>query len=638
MGEMYFGGDKMLKKLNLDQTKIYEKHLALEQISIMLVSFVKGRPYHLAIGAEQGNIDQWDDLVIKKNNVGYIYIQAKRQTTDFSPDSIVRDTYKRMARKGQLRDLSPMDKAFESLGKRMVIDDLENEFWLALPEGSTQIKDGLEVRHLRKLCEQYIKSVTTADKLIELANKDSDVHNIYLWLTTWCDFSDWEHIFKALRILKIKTSEFESDINVRVASNLSEVFKTSEIEHVRMLILSYLDENATFAGEIKPRQLLYLLKEYLQTDIVRWTLFQTDGLCWNIGGIHDLEHNNEIERPSIMVPSLWDRKNQYARLLKIYGGYIENCHISNSLMRLALHPFGTFNVHCSDMPSWQNAIKMKTGGTIGVSKNDLNDLRILDGLQDCQMIEPIVLNTIDAMENHAIKLHSEMYKIVFNLVDFGIKKKIEDMPRSNLRTEVEARWMEWKQLLKENIEEQRKLFLKILHPKAEGESISGELRVGPKTEILLTEAIYLLLVVSVCLGDTDNKNWEWVTNKLSMNSIGLAFWSGPSSGPRKVIEIDDDACIGKLLENEQGHITIISQCKLPGTEVFQDDIAGESGKSELLTHPNYPKLLITNNRTFKRKLLEGDISKLRSYFKSSLDKYESEKENAVKKVVDEVVV
>lgn len=628
----------MFKKLNLDQTKIYEKHLALEEISRMLVSFVKGFPYHLAIGAEQGNIDQWDDLVIQKNNGGYIYVQAKRQTTDFSSDSIVRDTYKSGKRPGAPRDLSPIDKAFESLGRRMVVDDFQNEFWLVLPEGSTQIKDGLEIRHLRKLCAEQIRSVTTADNLIELEQSDPNVHNIYLWLTTWCNFANWEHILKSLKVLKIKTSEFEEDINTRVRSTLSEVFKTSNIEQVRMLILSYIDENATFAGAIKPRQLLYLLKGYLQTNIVRWTLFQTDGLDWNITGIHDLEHNYEIERPSIMVPALWNEGNQYARSLKIYGGCLENCHISTSLMRLSLHPFGSVDIHCSDKHSWQNAIIIKTGGTLGVTKNDFNNLRILDGLEHCQMIEPIVLNTIDARENHAIKLHNEMYKITFGLVDIGIGRKIQDMTRGDLRTEVEGRWIEWKQLLKDNVEEQRKLFLKILHPKAEGESISGELRVGPKTAILLTEAIYLLLVVSVCLGDTDNKNWEWVTNKLRMNSIGLAYWSGPSSGPRKVIEIDDDAGIGKLLENEQGQITIISQCKLPGTEVFQDDIAGESGKSELLTHPNYPKLLITNDRTFKRKLLEGDISKLRSYFQSSLDKYESEKENAVKKVVDEVVV
>ena len=78
----------MLKKLRLDQTKVYEKCLALEEISTMLVSFVKGLPHHLAIGAEQGDIDKWDDLVIQTNNSDYIHVQVKRQTTPFSLDSI----------------------------------------------------------------------------------------------------------------------------------------------------------------------------------------------------------------------------------------------------------------------------------------------------------------------------------------------------------------------------------------------------------------------------------------------------------------------------------------------------------------------------------------------------------------------
>lgn len=633
----------MLKKLSLDQTKVYEKHLALEEISNMLVAFVEGRQHNLAIGAEQGNIDKWDDLVIQKNNCGNIYVQAKRQTTPFSSDKIERDNYVKGERKNLPRDLSPFDEAIKSLGEYIGKnepdwDDFQNEFWVVLPESSTEIKEGLEIRHLRKLCEEQIKSVTTTDNLINLASNDSKVHNIYIWLTTWCGFKDWEHIFKALKVLKIKTSGFEPDINARAENHLSRIFKTSEIEHVRMLILSYLDDNATFAGAIKPRQLLHLLKDYLLTSIIRWTLFQTNGLYWNISGIHDLEHNNEIERPAVIVPALWATGNQIARSLKIDGECVENCQISASLMRLSLHPLGSFDIHCSDKSSWQNSIKAKTGGTLGVAKNDLDDLRILNGLEPYPSSEPKVIATIDAKENLAKKLHNEMYKTTFKSVDIAIIGKIQEMRKSDLRTEVENRWMVWQQLLENSIEEQRKLFLKILHPKAEGESIYGELRVGPKTVTLLSEAIFLLLVVSVCLGDVNNQSWESVTNKLKVNSIGLAYWSGPANGPRKVIQIDDDAGISKLLENEPGQIVIISQSQLSETEVFQDDIAGGIRKSGLLTHPNYPKLLITKDRDFRKKLEDGDISKLREYFQSNLDKYEHIIEHAINKVVDEVVL
>lgn len=633
----------MLKKLRLDQTKKYERCLAIEVISEMLLAFINGRPYYLAIGAEQGNIDKWDDFVINKNDGGNIYIQVKRQTTHFSTDSIIRDRYKQGKRKGEFRDLSPLDETLKSLGKRISANltssnDLKDEFWIELPESSTMIKEGLEIRDFRNICEVNIKNVTTLEDLSKLASIDQTTSNIYDWLTTWCDFKDWEHILKALKILKTITAGLEVDIKKRSTNNLRQVFRESDIENAYSLISDYLDENETYAGAIKPRQLLNKLRNYILPEICRWTSFQTNGSTWSISGIHDMKDINRIESPSVIVPALWSKVNVNARLLKIDGICQENCLVSESLMRLSLHPQGSFDIICSDKSSWENSIRIKIGGTIGVAKNDLNDLRLLDGLERSSHSESLELNTIDKKEDFAKELQNEMYKLTFKLVDTAILNKLQGMERSDLRSEVEKRWITWKQLLENNFEEQKKLFSKILHPNAEGKSILGELRVGPKTAYLLCESIFLLLIVSVCLGDEDNQNWISVKNKLKMNSVGLAYWSGPADGSRKVIEIDDDAGIGKLLENEQGQIIIIPQSKLTEADAFKDDICGDITKLGLLTHPSYPKLLITNERKFNRELAKGDVAKLRSYFQSILDKYENIIENEVKKVVDEVVV
>ena len=130
----------MLKKLALDKTKEYEKHIALEEISEMLVNFAKGLSHHSAIGAEQGDIDGWDDFVIETKDKSKVYIQVKRQTTDFSTDAIVRDRYKKGKREGELKDLSVLDEAFKSLAD-ITIDDRHklDQFWLVLPE--TKSKD-----------------------------------------------------------------------------------------------------------------------------------------------------------------------------------------------------------------------------------------------------------------------------------------------------------------------------------------------------------------------------------------------------------------------------------------------------------------------------------------------------------------
>lgn len=625
----------MLKKLRLDQTKVYERQLALEEISKMLVSFVNGQPHHLAIGAEQGGIDKWDDLVIQRNNSSYIYIQAKRQNTHFSTYSVQRETYTNRKKEIVQRELSPIDETLQSLGKRVsesrAID--KNEYWIELPNGLIQIKKNLEIRHLGELCETQIKSITTPADLLELSNYDSNVKNIYIWLTTWCDFVDWEHILKALRLLRINYSGLAPDINRRAINNLSQIFKTNELDEVKRVILSYLEENETFAGAIKPRQLLCVLKEYLLPNIAMWSQYMKDGHKWNISGIHDLEDNNEIERPSVIVPSLWALGNPNARRLKIYGDCSVNCFVSESLMRLALHPRGSFDIICSHKSSWHNSIMAKTGGTLGLSKDDFNDTRILDGLELCWPSDYKEITSVDAMEQISQELHNEMHKVTFRYVDRLVFAKIQELERCELRTAVDQRWTVWRSLLETSVDEQRELFSRMLHPRAEGKSISGELRVGPKTVNLLSEAIYLLLVVSVCLGEGHNQTWKSVTDKLKMTSVGLAYWSGPAEGKKKVIEIDDNEGISKLLENEAEQIIIIPQSELPDVALYNDDIAGDITKIDLLTHPKYPKLLITQDYGFKRKIKNGIIAELREYFQHSLDRYKDIRDIAVDKVV-----
>lgn len=620
----------MLKKLRLDQSKIYEKHLALEEISTMLVSFVKGQSHHLAIGAEQGDVDKWDDLVIQTNTGGYIHVQAKRQTTNFSCASIERDKCMKNKRKGELRKLSPLDEAIKSLGARVKnngsdFNYLQKEFWLELPDNSVKIKDGLEVRHLRYLCEDQIKSVTTADDLANLAKSDRSVEKIFLWLTTWCDFEDWNHILKAFKILKPKTSGMETDIVSRVEKELAQIFVTKEIKKVRLLILSYLEDNKTFAGAIKPRQLLDLLKDFLRTNTYRWTQYQTDGSNWIISGIHDLKSNEEIERPSVIVPVLWSLDNLYFRSLKIDGACTENCCISESLMRLAIHAKRSFNVFCSNETSWVSLIRTKTGGTIGVASNDLDDTNILQELEFSAAGDFKLLSTVDEQEAQAKELHNQVYSVTFKLVDIGITNTIREMKSGDLRTEVERRWNTWKASLQNSSEKQRKLFSKMLHPNAEGPSISGESRVGLKTVDLIKEALFLLLVVSVCLSDSKNKDsWESVTDELKMTSVGLAFWSGPANSEKKIIEIDDYG-VSELIGKEDADILILGKSQSPSGEVFNDDLTGGNlNNIGLISHGNTPKVLITRDKKFKRLIDKGDTNTLRAYFGERLKKYNDE--------------
>jgi hypothetical protein len=636
----------MLAKLRLDQTKTFEKLVGARYISEMLVSFVQGKVHPIEIGAEQGGIDKWDDFIIQVNTRLRKHIQIKRQTDRFGIelDKCERNNITRNNGNVELRDLSELDESIKSLGNWIKTgkksNEFEREFHLEFFEGGVEIKKGFKIINLVNILETHIRpNTSTPEGIQSLCETDSNMKKCACWLKSWCDIDNFEQIYNLFKVLSIRFSNTESALNEEIKLILKSVFKASSIDEVHSKIISYTSENSTFTGAIRPRHLLFILKDHLLPEVSRWTKFQTDGRLWNISGIHDLESNNEIERPSVIVPALWASGNQNVRSLKIDGACVENCLISESLMRLSLHPQGSFNIFCTDKYSWKNSIKAKTGGTIGVAENDLNDEKLLNGLDSCNSVDAKEFTTIDEQSKLAEELHNEMYKATLKLVDSAIFNKIREMPIGDLRNEIEIRWNTWKLSLENSVESQKKLFSKMLWPKIEGESILGELRVGSKTVCLIKEALFLLLVVSVCLSDANNKDsWKSVTDKLKMTTIGLAYWSGPAVGSKKVIKIDDEAGLSKLLENEQGQIIIIPQSELTDKEVFKDDITGDMTKVGLLTHPKYPKLLITQDRIFKRELEKGNISKLKEYFQNSLDKYEKIINDAVGDAVGKVVV
>ena len=104
------------------------------------------------------------------------------------------------------------------------------------------------------------------------------------------------------------------------------------------------------------------------------------------------------------------------------------------------------------------------------------------------------------------------------------------------------------------------------------------------------------------------------------------------------MEIDADEGIGKLLEKEPGEILIIAQSELPEAYVFNDDIFGGFTKGCLLSHPRYPKLLITQGWEFKRKLKSGSLSDLREYLQGSLDRSWNNTQLEVEKIADGVML
>lgn len=634
----------MLKKLRLSQTDTFENLVGTREITKMLVSFIEGEEHPISIGAEQGGIEKWDDFVIKGSNDHMRHIQIKRQTLRFGDelDECVRNKYVQGKNAANYRELSELDKTIKSLGEwiKSNKEDVEKRsFHLEVYEGGVEIKKGFKVRDLVNILEIHIrKDTSSASGLKNLYDEDNSMKNCKNWLTSWCEIETFEDVLSVLKVLSISYSNTETELVSNIKDILKRVFRIDKIDEVFSTISSYTSENSSYTGSIQPRALLDKLKQHLKPQVKSWTKFQNEGTNWEVSGIHDLENNSEIERPSVIVPIMWSSDNSYSHVLKLIGGCSEKCPISESIIRLSLHPFASIDILCTDGGSWKSLIKQKTGGTLGISENDIEYLRILPGEHSNSTSESLSLNCIDEIESYASDLNNEMYKCTFKIVNDKLIRKIREMNKGDLRTELEKRWINWKRVLDNSSDKQKHLFSEILHPKAEGDSVSGELRVGPKTTGLITESIFILLIVSVCLGDENNQLWESVTDQLKMKSFGLIYWSGPSQGNKNVIKIDADPYVGKIFEQELEDIIILTQSELCEIEMFKDDIAGDIDKIKLLTHPKYPKLLITQDKRFKRLLGESSISNFKAFFAKTIEEYSNVVEKAIDDIVDEVTI
>jgi outer membrane lipopolysaccharide assembly protein LptE/RlpB len=622
----------MLAKLRLDQTKKYEQALAAYEITVMMVDFVLGREHYIGVGSEQGDISTWDDIVIEKKQDSHIHIQVKRQTSgDFGTDKdeCIRNDYSSGDRNGQKRDLSPLDETIKSLADWFEHIDITNispkkEFWIELPELNTQIKKGLKIKELKDLCEIQIKpSVSTAAGLQAQAAKDPNIKKCFDWLTTWCGFRDWGHVLKTLQFLKIKNSGLESEIEIKTENKLKEIFVYHKLKEARLRILSYTIENTTFSGAIAPRNLLFELQEYIRSDIKIWTQIENLDSKWQISGIHDLENNTDIERPSKTVPLLWS--NERVRDLNINLSKVSSplSSIHESVFRLALHLDGNVSGLCTNWNEWKVCIENKIGGTLGLLENDFEGLRISNNNAPIKVSGGKALNTNAEREAIAKEMDDQMSKRTWELISEKLSFRISQMDISQsqeLRDAVETRWESWKKTANQNDSIIAPLLKSIVHPRVEGEEILGCLRIGPKTKLLIADALFTCLLVSIALDQSDSGIMK-TEQGLSIGAIGLNWWSGPAGKIKSVRRIDDEESINDLIGKEAYDILVLSQSNQPEVEIYKQSMGESTNFDHSLASGHSPKLLVTRNRLFNSIIKKGSITELRTYLEQKLVSY-----------------
>lgn len=610
----------MLAKLRLDQTADYEQAIAANEISKMICAFIEGRKHILCIGAEQGDIPGWDDFVIQNCADEFTHLQVKRQQTDFTPlNSCIRNG---------TAELTPLDRSMQSLASWILtydplIKSNKYHFKLCVPFDSPNIKRNFELRNFKDFKTLHINGTTTSQRLETLLSvqKDSTAINVFNWLTTWCDFTGWEHINRALQILDIFDYKLETEIDSDSKELLSRVFR--EPATVLLRIKSYTQENSAYTGAIYPRQLLFQLKDYLLNSQKTWTQIDNINGEWKISGIHDLESNTDVERPSKIIPLLWSNSRDRALHINISQVSPSLTPIHEGIFQLAIHMQGNVNALCVNWDGWKVSLESKLGGTLGDNEDDLDSLTISSNNSPFIITGGMPLNSNTEREAFARSLTTEMTKVTWEMVREKVSWRISNMDTTQsqeLRDAVEARWNDWQAALGNDKPTLVTLFKKMVHPNAEGQDILGHLRIGPKTKLIIGDALFTCLLICVAL-DSDNSEIMKTGDGLSIGVIGLNWWSGPAGKTRRVRRIDDDESINDLIGKEAYDILILSQSEQPESEIYKEPL-GESAKVDYsLAAGRKPKILVTRNRLFSSIINKGNIDELRNYLRQKLVKH-----------------
>jgi len=617
----------VLKKLQLDLTKSYEICVATEKIAEMLIAFVQGRSHALTIGCEQGDIPKWDDLIVEMSDRTLEHIQIKRNFTDFDNHACDRNSDPITRRKTnlvELRGLSPLDESIQALASWALANDprLSNpprKFTVAVPSMDTLVKKDLQIRHVYDFCRSITQS-TTAASLALIAATHAPTANIFLWLTTWCDFQDWSHIIKAFKALDFVHVGTETEIESNTESQLAHCF--SNCETVRKQIHTFINDNSTYTSAITPRPLFGQLKPYWLTNISSWTQYIDGGTQWEITGTTDHDFDS-VEKAEQIINEFWT--SEAAKSIRVHGQSPSDEPMPTALMRLILHLPSPSVAHIQNSAVWQERTKNFMGGTFGTGEEDCQGLAIIECADTYKSADARHLRNLTDKDLEAAKLTDQMNKVNWVAIVNKVNEKISQLPPSDLRRAIEGRWNDWKPKLDIDIQEQVALCKGMLHPEAEGEEILSVLRLGPKTVLLIAKGLILLLSVAVAMSDFD-EGWRNVGNGLSITNRALVYWSGPA-GKKKKIRLLTEEGISSLIGKEPNKILVLSGVFSTTSEIKESSLAESNTNPYNLASPHQPSLLVTQSMKLSQIIKNGDLSGLKVYLNSELAKSSAAKDD-----------
>lgn len=597
----------MIRRFRLELKGLHEKLVIALRLAEMLDSFIDGRTAAVEMGSEQGDIEEWDDFIVRHSDDVFEHVQIKKQSGDFCTKASTRPAVKNA--------FSVVDDAFISLAKwsrRAPPNELNSRvFVLSVPGLGLLLKKQLSVNHLDELC-MLCKQDGISIEALE-ARADGPTTRAFQWLTTWCGFDDWAHIQKTLKRVTVRLNGADADLKERAIVALRRHFTNPESVHEALL--SYITVQTADVSSITSRALLRHVHHMLRPEFATWTQYRLDnfGDPWLVSGTHGLEIDDP-ESASAVVQGLWGGGGS-PRKLRVAAEYAAPnssvLSLPTALLRLALHLQGASQGLMINHANWQASAFHELGHTLGIGENDLDHLPWRENPETLNPGAHRPLAGLVASRQEATDLARAMDDAVWDQVVAKVARRLEKIFDPDLLMAMESMWGEWRKQLELAALDRSKLLSQLLYPMSEGKNPTHALRVGPRTVDLLATALETLLLVAVAVGG-DGSDWQNFPNCGPVNTIALKHWSGPAGGVPSVRELSSDD-LSVLLGPSPTPVVVLSGVDAPSSALLEVGMADDAATTTSMGAPRQPHLLVTRAR-IAQQLRNGTLASVREHF------------------------
>lgn len=613
----------MIKRFRLEQKSQYERLVIAQRLSEMLDKYLSGRPAPLSVGAEQGGIEEWDDVVIVHTSDSYEHLQIKRQTTDFDNSNSDKSKVPVKASKNGSPGTPPansvLDTAFASLAKHAAYGTFNSlphrQFQLTLLGAHLKIKDSLTVNHLDELCKLCRQDGLDLDKLAE--REDGPTKRAYLWLTTWCGFTDWDQIRDTLRRVTIVCVGNDANLEKRAAESLGRHF--TDPQRTLDRLITYITGEASDVSALGCQAIVRELHNELRPDIETWAqyLFGDEvlpaGRSWSFAGTHDLGGVAAVSAQGV-VNHMWS-SNPGNRKLRIYAPYAPpvgaNLSLPSTILRMALHLSNGSQSLMLGVPTWRSSVGHEVGHTLGCTESDLKNLPWLENPERLGCAQDHEFKSQGEVRAEADALASAMDDLMWQRLIQGVSIKLNAISDTALASAMDVVWQQWLIGFAKDQQSRRKFLDQLLYPMSEGKNAKHALRLGPLTLDLIVTAVEILLLVAVGVGGSGT-DWSSFPNCGQVLSIALKYWSGPAGGGSEVRELSDDPLI-TLIGPSPAPVVILSGVSASPSQLLNIGMADDAEAATSMAAERQPHLLVTRSGALHH-LRKGSLASVQAHF------------------------